>query len=99
MAGSTLSMIPATLIGAVIFSLIPAAVYTLLMELWLRFLERRRDSLRRPIWAHLSTITFSTVLGTAAGIVLHLATEAPVIGIGAITGFLIGAYLVKTQRS
>jgi len=98
-AANVLSMIPATLIFAVVISLIPAAMYTALMEVWLRFSDRHWAHCRRPFWSHLITIALSTSLGAGAGVAVHLATEAPVGGVGAITGFLIGSYLARRGKA
>ena len=93
-----ISLLPVVTISALVLSIIPAAIYTAIMELWLRLVEKRF----RLSWTGggiLSmTIALSTLLGGAAGWVITRVNGNPFIGIGAMTGLLLGAFIV-TQRS
>ncbi len=77
---------PVYLLFAYVFAIVPSCLYALLLEL----------SVRRSWWRRvgpLGFIGFSTALGTAAGVVIWQASEARVVGIGAIVGLLLGTLL------
>ncbi len=93
---SGLTELPALLLGAVLFSLIPAVVYGGVMELWFRLVCRGSVSPpnRRLTWG--VTLVLSTALGGLAGWTIQLVSEAPVGWIGTITGLVMGVVLIRT---
>ena len=68
------------------FALIPSAAYAALMEIWLR--QYHRGAL-----ALLATVALSALFGFTAGWTIHLASEANVIEIGTMVGFVLGPVL------
>ena len=93
-----LTQLPALLLGAVVFSLAPAAIYTVIMETWLRVIVKRSRSPVSRLGVDSATVLLSAGLGTLAGWAIYLASEAPVTLIGAITGIVMGGWAVRLSR-
>lgn len=95
---TVLTQLPVLLLGAVVFSLVPAAIYTVIMETWLRVIVKRFRSPVGRLGVDGVTLVLSTGLGTLAGWAIQLASEAPVTLIGAITGIVMGGWAVRLSR-
>jgi ribose/xylose/arabinose/galactoside ABC-type transport system permease subunit len=94
---AAVGLIPALVIGGVGLSIIPAAIYALLMELWLSLWQVGKPLHPTDSRATLRilTILLSTLLGAAAGMAITWVNQHPFVGIGALTGLILGIYLVK----
>ena len=92
--GPAISLLPALVVGAFVLSIIPAAFYATIMELWLRLREDRFRDFWSRVWIRCATVALSTLLGTAAGAAITRVNGNPWVGIGALTGLVLGIYLV-----
>lgn len=89
-SANLLSGIPFMLIGALLFSIVPAALYAWVMEVWLTRVAFRATSPRSRAISGVITVLLSTALGTISGYLIHRLSEASVEYVGGITGCILG---------
>jgi hypothetical protein len=86
MGGITLRVFGGYLLFAYAFAILPSAAYAWIMEAWFR---RCSPGMK----GFIATVGISVLIGTAAGFAVHMASEAPVIGLGAVVGLCLGVVL------